>query len=85
MKRFVCAVYDSAALAFGSPFFVPALGAALRSFGDEVNRKAQDNQLALHPDDFALHVLAMFDDESGLFESVEGGPRVLARGKDLQQ
>lgn len=84
MRRYVCAVFDSAALAYGQPFFVPAIGSALRSFTDEVNRKAQDNALAMHPEDYTLHMLGTFDDERGVFDQTgDAEPRVLARGKDV--
>lgn len=80
MIRSVCAVFDSAIQAYGQPFFVPARGAALRSFTDEVNRSAQDNQLFLHPEDFVLYELATFDDEKGTFLN---GLEVICRGKDV--
>lgn len=83
VKRYVCAVWDSAAGAYGQPFFVPALGSAIRSFTDEVNRKAPDNALNMHPEDYTLHVLATFDDERGIFESDADTFRVLTRGKDV--
>lgn len=83
MKRYVCAVFDSAVQAFGQPFFVPALGAALRSFADEVNRSAPDNALHAHPEDYTLHALGTFEDETGTFEWTEDSRRVLARGKDV--
>lgn len=85
MKRAVCAVFDSAIASYGQPFFVPHVGAALRSFVDEVNRKAQDNQLNAHPEDFVLFHLAYFDDETGEFMSTERGVVALARGKDVVQ
>lgn len=84
-KRCVLAVFDSAVQAFGQPIFVPAIGAGIRSFSDEVNRAAPDNQFANHPDDFQLHYIADFDDESGSFTTPEGGSRVLSRGKDVKQ
>lgn len=84
-KRCVLAVFDSAVQAFGQPFFVPAIGAGVRSFVDEVNRAAPDNQLANHPEDFELHYVADFDDESGAFTPPIEGSRVLARGKDHKQ
>ena len=59
MERQVCAVKDDAAETFGQPFFVTAVGAALRSFKDEVNRKADDNQLFQHPEHFALWCLGV--------------------------
>lgn len=84
MKRVVCAVFDTAVETFGQPFFVPHRGAALRSFGDEINRKGdQNNTLGTHPTDFILWEIASFDDETGKFELPEKGPNVIARGADL--
>jgi len=83
VKRYVCAVFDSAVQAFGQPFFVPALGAAIRSFTDEVNRAAPDNALHSHPEDYTLHALGTFEDETGTFEVSEDSRRVLTRGKDV--
>ncbi len=85
MKRAVCAVYDSAVQSYGQPFFVAAVGAALRSFVDEVNRKAADNPLHVHPEDFVLFHLADFDDEAGVFLPTDRGVVSLARGKDVVQ
>jgi hypothetical protein len=85
VKRVVCAVFDSAVQAFGSPVFSPAVGSALRAFTDEANRAADGNQLYAHPDDFVLHHIADFNDETGVFTLPEGGVRVLARGKDVKQ
>lgn len=81
MKLAVVAVFDSAAGMFNRPFFAPALGVALRSFTDEVNRQAPDNQLNQHPEDFALYQLGWFDDNSGTFETLDLPTNVL-RGKD---
>lgn len=82
-KVVVVAARDSAIGAYGRPVFAPSAGAAVRSFVDEVNRKADDNQFSAHPEDFELCWLAVFDDETGAFEPPEGGVRVLARGKDV--
>lgn len=84
MIRAVCSVFDSATRLYGQPFYVSAVGGALRSFADEVNRAATDNQLYQHPEDFELFWLANYDDETGIFEVPEGGARVLARGKDVK-
>lgn len=84
MIRPVVAVLDTATQLYGQPFYVPAIGAAMRSFTDEVNRQAGDNQLNKHPDDFHLYHLADFDDEQGTFTTPPEGPRLLARGKDVQ-
>jgi hypothetical protein len=85
MKRHVLAVFDSASQLYGQPMFVPSIGGAVRSFGDECNRRADDNALYMHPEDFELRVLAVFEDETGVFSSPSDGIGfVLARGKDCK-
>lgn len=79
----VCAVRDSAMQAFSRPFFVPTTAVATRSFTDEVNRSAPDNPMYAHPDDYELHLIAYFDEESGDFTEATDR-RVLARGKDVK-
>jgi len=63
MKLFVVAVRDRAIDGFNTPVFVPSLGAAIRSFADEVNKG--DSQLGAHPEDFELWLLGQFDTDSG--------------------
>lgn len=82
-KLIVCAVMDRAIQTFNRPFYVPAMGAATRSFSDEVNRQAQDNPMYGHPDDFELWRLAVFDEETGLFE--DQAPSMIVRAKDVRQ
>lgn len=77
--KVVCAVFDTAVQSFGQPFFVVHRGAAIRSFQDEVNRKADDNSLYQHPEDYNLHQLAEFDEETGEFKEAS---ELLIRGKD---
>ena len=81
MKLQVFSIKDNAAQTFGRPFFVPAIGLAVRSFSDEVNRSADDNQFYKHPEDFDLYHLGVFDDESASFESIP--PKVVSRGVDV--
>ncbi|WNK12403.1 MAG: nonstructural protein [Microvirus sp.] len=77
----VVCVRDRATDSFGNPFFVVAVGQAVRTFTDEVNRRADDNQMARHPEDFDLYALGTYNTDSGLFDC--GVPRQLAIGKDL--
>ncbi|WNK14705.1 MAG: nonstructural protein [Microvirus sp.] len=77
----VIAVRDRATDTFGNPFYVSALGQAIRSFSDEINRPAEDNGLNKHPDDYDLYVLGSYDSESGLFDC--STPRQIAVGKEL--
>jgi len=82
-KLVVCAVFDRAVQAFNRPIFVPHQNVAIRSFTDEVNRVSDENQLARHPEDFELHAVAIYDEESGEFGPLEGGKRVLCRAQDV--
>lgn len=68
-KLIVVSVKDSAVGVFSRPFFVPTVGLAVRSFTDEVNRAAEDNQVYRHPDDYVLFRLGSFDEETGIFEN----------------
>jgi hypothetical protein len=67
MNLKVFAVRDRATVQFGTPMFLVSDGQAIRSFGDEVNRKSADNNLNAHPEDFDLYKLGSYDTETGLF------------------
>jgi len=78
----IVAVKDRAVNAYNRPFYVPTIGAAVRSFTDEVNRK--ESEMQAHPEDYDLYDLGTFDDETGTFLSPEGGiPRVISRAQDI--
>lgn len=83
MKLTLCTVKDRAADAFGRPMFVRSIGEAIRSFSDEVNRKAEDNQLYNHSDDFDLFELGEFDDNTGLM-SLHDQPKLVSLGKQVK-
>lgn len=61
----VCAVYDRMALVYGRPMVVSAQGLAIRSFIDEVNRRAEGNTMYDHPEDFQLFRIGSYDDNVG--------------------
>lgn len=81
MKILVCAVFDKAAGVYGRPAFFNARGLATRAFADEVGRRAQDNPLSMHPEDFEIYCLGEWDDETGRFDSYVH-PELMARGID---
>lgn len=83
MNLILCSVKDRAADAYGRPMFVPSTGVAIRSFSDEVNRAADDNQLYNHPDDFDLYEFGIFDDNTGVFQIYEQ-PKLLSLGKQVK-
>lgn len=66
MIQIVCSVYDSKAKAFCVPFFVNALGLALRAFQGEANNP--ESQLGAYPEDFTLFELGTFSDVDGTFK-----------------
>lgn len=77
----IFSIRDSAASSYGRPFFLPSVGVALRTFGDEVNRADLNNPMYQHPEDFELFHLGEFNDESAEF-SVFKIPEQIARAKD---
>lgn len=83
MKYVIVSVYDRAAQAFGRPVFVQAVGAAVRSFQDEINREAPENEMNRHPDDFDLYEIGSFDDQTGELSVVDHQAAV-ALGKSLK-
>lgn len=83
MINVICSVKDRAADAYGRPLFVPSVGLAIRSFTDEVNRDAPDNQMFHHSDDFDLFELGTFDDNTGIIECY-AVPKQLALGKQVK-
>lgn len=83
----VFSVFDTAAQAYGQPVFAPSRGIAVRAFGDQINREADDNQFFKHPDDFEFYEVGEWNDALGAFSAPEGseGPILVARGKDLKR
>lgn len=82
MNHVICAIKDRAIDSFLQPFFTPAVGSALRAFGDEVNKSG--SPMNAHPDDYDLYELGLFTDQSGEITMIEA-PRLIGRGKDIFQ
>lgn len=82
MKMYIVALRDSAVNAFSQPQAVASIGGYLRGLGDEVNRKAENNQLANHPGDFEAFELGMYDDADGSFQ-LHDKPRSIGRCADM--
>lgn len=77
----IFSVRDSAMDAFMRPFTLPTAGTAIRSFTDEVNRAAPDNEMNRHPTDYTLYELGQFDDQSGLV-TPHPAPKQILRAAD---
>lgn len=59
----IYAIYDEAAAAYMSPFFLHNHGLATRAFADQVNNP--DSQIHNHPEQFLLFHLGEYDDQTG--------------------
>lgn len=81
MRYKILAIRDRAIDSYGQPFYSASTGGAIRSFADELNRAAENNQLYKHPEDFDLFLLGEFDDSTGEFDTTR--PAQIAVGKDL--
>lgn len=75
----VFAIHDVKAEAYMSPFFMPAVGLALRAFKDLVGD--EKSQISKHPSDYTLYLVGEFDDGSGVLSGV--GPTRLASGVEM--
>jgi len=61
----VFSVYDTKTETYMRPFYDPAVGSALRSFGDIA--KDSNHVIGQHPTDFALFQLGEWDDKKAAF------------------
>ena len=78
MKYVIGAVRDSKADCFNRPIFMQSVGVMIRSFQDEVNRAAEDNQMYKHPGDFAIYELGSYDDATAVMDMHEQ-PKLLVQ------
>ena len=69
-------VYDEAAEAYLTPFFVPTLKLAIRAFTDCIN--SPDHQFGKHPHDYTLFYLGSYDPQTGEFDL--GGRKTVGNG-----
>ena len=77
------AIRDNAVGAFMRPFVMQSVAQAVRSFGDEVNRQADDNNMFHHPEDFELWLVGVFDDSQAPYIA-GGSERRVAAAVDLK-
>lgn len=84
MKQVIMAVRDNKVGSFMRPMFVQSIGQAMRMFGDEVNRKADDNLIFHHPEDFSLWHFGDFDDQEMPHFDLMPAPECMAKAVDLR-
>lgn len=77
MKLFIYSIFDQAVRSYNQPFFMPADGAAIRLFQNQIGNK--DSLLSQHPDQFTLFKIGEFDDKDGSFSTFP--PTSLGNGK----
>lgn len=70
MKLKVYSIYDKAAKAYNTPFFMHNKALAIRAFEDNVNAQ-EENNISKHPEHFSLFCLGEYDDTKGQFELLE--------------
>lgn len=63
MIYLICSVFDRKAGVYARPFVTPNKAMARRSF--EAARQDSSTELSKFPEDFSLHVLGSFNDETG--------------------
>ena len=69
MKFFVCSIKDDATDSFSVPYSFRSESEAHRVLFDSVsNRKSS---LFLHPEDFYVYQIGVFDDETGVFDAFD--------------
>lgn len=81
MKLNIYTIYDDAAQAYNTPFFMHNDGLAIRAFQDNVN-SAEENNISKHPEQFSLFKLGEYDDKTGLVQS--DNPKFLAGGLEMK-
>jgi len=75
----IYAISDSKMEAFNRPFVLPADGAAIRAFQDEINNK--DSELSKHPKDYDLYCVGLWDEETGIISECK--TKLIAAGESL--
>lgn len=69
MKVNVYAIYDCKMAVYSQPMFLHNDNTAIRTFTDIVNET--QNGLSRHPEDYSLHLVGSWDDNTGKLESFQ--------------
>ncbi len=80
MQINVYTIYDEAAKAYTTPFFLINDGLAIRAFVDNVNSK-DDNNISRHPAQFTLFRIGEFNDQTA--ELLANNPKSLGNGLEF--
>jgi len=83
MKLKAYSIYDKAAAAYNTPFFMHYKALAIRAFQDNVN-STDENNIAKHPEQFTLFEVGEYDDSTGVFTPTEK-PELVSTALELVQ
>jgi hypothetical protein len=83
MKVQMYSIYDKAAQAYVTPFFMHNKALAMRAFEDNINSK-EENNINKHPEQFSLFCLGELDDSTGLITPKEQ-PELVCSALELVQ
>lgn len=80
MKLAILAVFDSGAMCYSQPMFLPHKGSAVREFMDLCQKK--EHAYGQHPEHYKLVELGAYYDDTGRFDLLTV-PETLCRGEDV--
>lgn len=83
MKLNIYSIFDKAAQAFITPFFMHNKAMAIRVFSDNVNSQ-EENNISKHPEQFSLFHLGEYDDSTGVIIPLEK-PEVVATALEVKE
>lgn len=78
----VFSIYDSKAEVFAIPVFFRNAGEAIRAFQTAVGDA--ESPYCQHPEDYSLHEIGSFDEDSGALVALERGPLHLTGALQLK-
>lgn len=81
MKLKAFSIHDSKAKVFSPPFYMTTHGEAERSLKSTINKPSEAN-IHKYPEDFSMHEVGEFDDQTGIFTGHE--PRHLVNAIQLK-
>lgn len=80
----ILATRDIVSNVHGIPMFVPHIGHAIRTFGDQCRERGdKNNVLGQHPEDFELVELGTYNDVTAQFELLDV-PKQIATGANYR-
>lgn len=83
MITVIVSLFDKKSRVYKNPFFVANTEVAVRSLGGAVNAK-EPSDLTQFPEDFSLHQIGTFDDETGVITPI-GAPVHICNAIQLQK